>query len=268
MITRLKYISNTSLDTLRNDVRTNIRRYVKGSFSDLVSEGDWSIELALEVDLEPLADLDPSGTPEAEVSNSKLVWRALGRLSPSLAYEEGIWARLAHVECLDYARQRWLPDDGDEDTIEAQVRKHFFAETLTNRRDDNAISRLWWNAYIADRTMPGSDLQPLEMFLAKADFRQSFVERSETGSRPVLAAGIIRIMQSRPWVTAHENNFRVFMKKLNQLGGGIVFEAMTLADVDAFMLDCALRSGMADAKPVQPARHGQSSISAVAPPPG
>jgi len=36
--------------------------------------------------------------------------------------------------------------------------------------------------------MPGTNLEALDVFLAKADFRQSFVERSETGSRPALAA--------------------------------------------------------------------------------
>ena len=34
------------------------------------------------------------------------------------------------------------------------------------------------------------------------------------------------------------------MRKLNQLGGGIVFEAMVPADIDAFMKQCAERAGM------------------------
>jgi hypothetical protein len=100
--------------------------------------------------------------------------------------------------------------------------------------------------------MPGTDLEPLEVFLAKADFRQALVERSETGSRPALASGIIRVMQDVPWVGAREENFRAFMIKLNQLGGGALFEAMTPAEVDAFMFECATRAGMTEAEDATP----------------
>jgi hypothetical protein len=246
MTNRLKYVSNATVDGLRGSVADNLRRYADSDFADLLNESDWSIELGLDADLSPLSGLDPSGTPEAEATNSRLVWQVLGGLTPSLACEEGIWVRLTHVECLEFSRERWLAGTTANDEIEALVRKHFFASGIAMRRDDNALSRLWWNAFIADSVMPGTDLEALEVFLAKADFRQSFVERSETGSRPALSSGIIRIMQDVPWVTAREANFRTFMKKLNQLGGGVLFEAMTHAEVDAFMLDCAQRSGMTE----------------------
>jgi hypothetical protein len=153
------------------------------------------------------------------------------------------------VECLEYSRERWLSGVTGNEEIEAGVRKHFFASGLTMRRDDNAISRLWWNAFIAENTMPGTDLEALDVFLAKADFRLNLVERSETGSRPALTSGIIRIMQDVPVITAQEANFRAFMRKLNQLGGGVVFEAMSPEDIDAFMLQCAQSAGIPEEKP-------------------
>jgi hypothetical protein len=131
---------------------------------------------------------------------------------------------------------------------EKTIADHFFAGTLTTRRDDNAISRLWWNAFIASLATPAPGLPALDIILRKADLRSNFVERSVTASRPVLAAGIVRIMQRNPAVPAREENFRDFMKALNRLGGGIVFEAMSEDQVDAFMDGCTLAAGIAEEK--------------------
>jgi len=247
-MSRLKYVSNNTADSLRESVSGNAARYREGSFEDMMSDGEWSIELPVEVDLTPLEDLDPAGTSAAEVSNSKLVWKALSVLSPSLACEEGIWVRLTHLNCLDYARQRWLNTTMDDDALAKGVLDHFFADTLTKRRDDNAISRLWWNAYIASTAAPGDDLPALGLILSKADIRSNFIERSQTVSRPVLAAGIIRIMTRIPDVAAKEGNYRAFMRSVNRLGGGLVFEAMTDNDIDLFLDSCALSSGISIAK--------------------
>lgn len=245
---KLRYVSTATIEMLRQNVDANIERYREGDFQDLVPQSDWSIELPLDVDLAPLEDLDPSGTPEAEAANSRLVWTALGSLSPSIACEEGIWVRLTHIECLEYSRARWLSPDMDAAQTAKAVNDHFFANSLTIRRDDNAISRLWWNAFIANLAMPAPELPALDVILRKADLRSNFVERSVTASRPVLAAGIIRVMQRKPAVSAREENFRGFMKALNRLGGGIVFEAMSEAQVDAFMDGCALAAGIAEEK--------------------
>jgi hypothetical protein len=170
---------------------------------------------------------------------------ALGRLSPALACEEGIWARLTHVECLGFARDRWIGPGADEQVAKKLIEDHFFAATLTARRDDNAISRLWWNAYIAHRADPDPSLPALSVILRKADIRSNFVERSLTANRPSLAAGLVRIMQREASITEREEHFRSFMRSVNKLGGGIVFEAMSDVEVDSFMKMCAVRVGLA-----------------------
>lgn len=240
---RLKYMSLQTVDSLRDGVAENLQRYQSGDFHDLMSGGDWSIELEFEADLTPLAQLDPSGSPEAEIENSKKVWEALGRLPPALAYEEGIWVRLTHVDCLEFSRRRWLKDAQDG-KAESLVRLHFFAEGLTGRRDDNALSRLWWNAYISNKVAPYTSVNPLETMLRSADTRMNLVERSRLASRAQLSAGILRLVQSSEWLREHEQNFRQFMIVLNRMGGGVVFETLAGADIDSFMADCARRAGM------------------------
>lgn len=241
---RLKYLSNATVDHLRSTVSQNLELYRLGDFSNLMREGEWSIELGLDVDLSPLADLDPEPSAEVEVQNSRLVWRALGQLKPSLAYEEGIWVRLTHVECLEYSRRRWLAGETESTGLEKQVGLHFFARTLNGRRDDNAIARLWYNGYIAYQTIPDPALPALEVMLRRSDSRLTFLERSLTGSRARLAAGVVRAGLSQPWVNATEKNFRDFLKVLNLLGGGRVFEAMSDDQIDTFLRSCAIRAGM------------------------
>jgi hypothetical protein len=72
---KLKYVSAEVIEGLRENVTGNLARYRAGDFADLIPEDNWSIELKLDVDLQPLKLLDPSGKPEAEIANSRLVSR-------------------------------------------------------------------------------------------------------------------------------------------------------------------------------------------------
>ncbi|KZB54992.1 DUF6339 family protein [Thalassospira xiamenensis] len=241
----LKYLSDAGLSRLRENVVDNLPSYLDGDFSELSENSEWSLVLSdASIDPSEFCRLDPSGTPEAEIENSRIVWGALKGLNPSLACQEGIWARITHVEGLEYTRSRWLKKDSDQQTLLKSINKHFFAKGLNGRRDDNAIARLWWNAYIANQMLPGTGLEALPAILRKADIRLSFIERSLTASRPKLAAGVVRAINKYDWLSAKEENFRKFMKELNQKGGGVMFEVIDEVEVDIFMLNCAQSAGM------------------------
>lgn len=238
MTAGLKYLSEEVVASLRESVTRNISRYRCGDFGDLMEGDGWDLPLDVKIDPGPLAELVRGRGVDSEAANSRLVWLALGDLSPSLAVEEGIWTRLAHVECLEYARARWLPVDGTDKDLEKMAVKHLFARGLGGRRDDNAISRLWWNAWMADRIAPGTNLAPLETILKKADYRLNFIERSGLASRIPLAAGIVRLLEKDPWIDEREVHFRLLMKTVNKYGGGILFEAITAVAVDEFLDRC------------------------------
>ena len=237
-MSKLQYISTSVLDKLAKGVETNIDRYTGGDFSDLAQGDGWSISSQLDFDAGILDDLVPETGTDAEVHNSLLVWRALSRMRPSLAGENRIWTRLAHVECLEYSRKRWLKSDGGE-ALAKSIRAHFFAGTWTKCRDDNAISRLWWNAYISNMGCAGNVELGLKTILKTADIRSNFVERSKSCSRQSVATAIIRMMNADERITQSEAAFREFMKAVNLHGGGIVFEALKTRDIDRFMLKCA-----------------------------
>ncbi len=234
---KLTYLAKKTLEELNQDILNNLDRYREGDFSDLVSLGGWSIKLSVDIDMDPLLDLDPSKTREAEIDNSLLVWKALHNMTPALACEDRIWTRLSHVECLDYSRKRWIKD-GDDESVLKDVATHFFAPTQLGFRDDHAIAKLWWNAKIAKDIWPNDQRGALKLILKTADIRSNLVERAWTGGRPCLAGSILRLMERQSWVTSSELSYRELMKVVNHRGGGIIFELLSDSQLDSFMDEC------------------------------
>lgn len=234
---KLKCLSEKTADALYGSIQENIERYKTGDFNDLASAYGWSVELQIHVDLEALKDLEGNKSAENEIKNAMLVWHAMSDLTPGLACENRIWTRLTHLEGLAFSRKRWLKTTSDEDVIKS-VKDHFFANSRTKWRDDNALSRLWWIAYIASQVSTIDQETVLRFILEKADIRSNFVERPWISSRPKLAASIIRKMMEDKWVTEKEANYRSFMRQINKYGGGILFEAWSDADLNGFITRC------------------------------
>ena len=237
----LKYLSDSALSELRNSIPKNIERYTGNGFEEYASLPSWDISLKINFDRNLLATLDTTQQrtiAEVDLANSKIVGKALENLTPSLANEERIWVRLSHLEAFEYSRIRWLTGKKGEDLVSA-IETHFFAPTQTIIRDDHALSRLWWNYHIAQTCMPDNTDKALELILKTADIRSNFVERIWMSSRRNIAGAVLRAIDTRGWITDAERNFREFMKVLNRQGGGIVFEALSESEADAFVEECA-----------------------------
>lgn len=260
---KLKYVAENILAGLKADVPSNLERYRTSGFGDYADLNGWSMELSsVEVDSLELGRLDPAGGSAAEVSNSMTVFRSFDGMTPALATEERVWTRLTHFECLDYARKRWpLKDEpkqktglldsltGSKEKVAeqrkvvlhqniSQVETHYFARGRTGYRDDNAISRLWWNAFIAWRVDPEDQEGVLTEMLRTADIRSNLVERPMLSNRASLLRGIIRAMRNHPDVYGTEATFREFMKALNLRGSGVLFESLSDQAADEILLKC------------------------------
>jgi hypothetical protein len=240
----LKYLSEHRLNQLINSVSANRELYRSGSFLNQSKENGWAIESTLTtIDTVALRGLDGSvqdsndriRTADTDAENSIIVYNSLKGMTPALAMEERVWARLTHIECIEYTRARWFyrAKNFDNSVFDKQVRLHYFASSLNGIRDDNAISRLWWNMYIATLLSPSSPTKALRFILKNADTRSNLVERSWTGARLPLSRGILRMIEQEPWLTAQQQNFRYFMKALNRDGGGILVEALPQGERDA-----------------------------------
>jgi hypothetical protein len=222
------------VDELKENISINRDRYYSEGFLDLSRENGWEVESdKVQINLGMLADLDGTeGTAEADIRNSLIVYRSMPDMTPALAREERVWVRLTHVECLQYSRARWVKK-AEGESIDKVVLDHFFAEGRTGIRDDNAISRLWWNMHVATIADPDDPEGALRLILKTADIRQAIVERPNTASRQPLARAIVRAMRFNPWITSSEVAFREFMKEMNRDAGGVLFEAIPDSDADS-----------------------------------
>ncbi|MYI68599.1 MAG: hypothetical protein F4103_07605, partial [Boseongicola sp. SB0673_bin_14] len=232
----LCYLSEQKLEELRRNVGQHRERYATGDFTDLEPDNGWAIEASgVTVDQSLLAGLDGKiRTAAGDRGASAILYRALPGMTPALAREERVWVRLSHVECLDYARSRWLSGlEGEQ--LDLQVHRHLFGSSLTGIRDDNALSRLWWNMHIAATADPDDPEGALDLILKTADIRSNFVERPNTAARPPIARGVVRAMRRNSWITSTERAFREFMIVLNRDGGGVLIETMSDTEVDDIM---------------------------------
>lgn len=231
-----KLLAADVVEKLSASIESNLERYRAGDFSDLAKECGWEIETTIaNWDPSMVNHLDPSGTPDAEVRNSLLIFRAMDRMTPALAREERLWARLCHVECLHYARNRWLT--GTE-SIAAQVRKHFFATGLRDCRDRNAIGRLWWNGHVASLASPDNIELGLKRLLSRANIRLQVIDRADTAFREPLIRGIFRMLGEEDWLDSYDAAVADFMYEVNKRSGGIMFEALDDAAVDSHLREC------------------------------
>jgi hypothetical protein len=234
----LFYLPQKKFAELKKNVFANIEAYRKDGFGDKGADPSWGIKLDFKADLTPLADLVPGTGGDNEVANSLLVWRALHKITPSLATEKRFWARLSHVECFKYSQGRWLNLKKDDADLKSLIDAHFFAESLTRYRDDHSIGRLWWNAHVAKTLMPNEQEKALKLLLRKAEFRSNLVERPMLFERQKIARAILKKMDNTPDVCKTEEGFRTFIKQVNKLGGGIVFEAYSELECQLFLDKC------------------------------
>lgn len=229
----LKFLSQVMLNELRGDVSINRDRYIEGDFLDLCKENGWEVKSdKVEVDLDMLATLDGTdGTAEADIISSLIVYKSMPNMTPALAREERVWVRISHVECLQYSRARWIKK-AEGEGLDKIVLEHLFAKNLTGIRDDNAISRLWWNMHVAKIADPDDPEGALRMLLKTADIRQAIIERSHTASRQPIVRAIVRALKNDPWISSYADAFREFMKVLNRDAGGVLFEVVPGSVVD------------------------------------
>lgn len=235
----LYYLSEPVAEDLKTNIEPNLEYYRGDGFSEKSGEIGWNIRFeGREFDLQHLDALDgQERTAAADMENSKVVWRALSKLTPSEANEAQIWLRLSHVEAFEYTKARWLTLGTTDDKQVSAIKNHFFANGRTGIRDDHSISRLWWNAYIAHLAYPENPDRALELILKTADIRSNIVERPWISIRQPLLHGILAVLDAHE-DTMSEARFRMFMKSINKNGAGLIFEAMKPSDVDSFALSC------------------------------
>lgn len=158
----------------------------------------------------------------------KLILKALGNLKPYVARDLRMWCYLTHMNLLSYSRSRWPIPTNDEDAV-SHIRRHFFGEGNRGIERDNAVSRLWWMAYICSRA-EGLDIDnALDAFLYRGDVRANIIERPTTSQNVQVLSAVLRELSDSLASDKTFHELRHAMKRINLKGGYVLLDALRKA---------------------------------------
>lgn len=227
------------LSELRRNIENNLDLYRKGNFNHVVEDDCNYFECEFHLDETIWPALVPDNDNVSEITNCKIMLKALGGLSPYLARDERLWSYLTHSHLLEYTRLRWSIPGNDEDAIK-YIATHFFAKDKRGIERDNAASRLWWQATLCNRVKDITLEESLQCLLHDTDVRASIIERPTTSQCINVFCAIIKKLHEsykgdKKLINRHR--FRPLMKALNLYGGIKLLNAMDEDDIIKFIDD-------------------------------
>lgn len=233
----IKLFRASAVADLFDSIEKNLEIYRSGSFENLLTDTSLFLESSCTLDPEEWSKVVCDVGSDNEVECCIGVSTGLHGVTAYLARDERLWARLTHIEYLEYTRTRWaIPKDKAKAV--AHIKKHFFAKGARGVERDNAISRLWWMAEICKRVQGLTLKDSLTAFLYQSDVRANIVERPTTSQNSALLSAVVNKLhqsyQTEEKALYGREKFRSVMKKLNIEGGVRLLEVLdseTLAEV-------------------------------------
>ena len=244
--TKIKYLSKAAHRDLIDNVENNVDKYKAKDFSNFSSTQEWSKELkTAEIDLTMLHKLDAND----DLKSVKILNKALINVTPHIANEMGIWARLSHVECIDYCFKRFekqfneAEKKGRKATV-THCKSHFCGMNLDNRVRDNPMSRLWYTHYFAKKIVDDNpdykfNFDEVLKDITPSETRSSILERRGITKFSSLTASIIHTR-----LTYQKNNKKLvqwqnrdFLTNISSRGAGLLFDLLSKKEIDKFCND-------------------------------
>lgn len=227
----VRYFTEESVSDLRSKIGKRLDWYYSGR-GDL---GAWPESRPSSVKVSsPTLELDGEGrkSHQSDGENARRVYEYLSTLRPEEAAEERLWVYLAHVECHEYVRSRWLRRrPGERAVAIRRVESHFFAHGSRALTRDNGVSRLWWMGKIA-RDVDGNDPgRVLDLVLQTQDIRSSLLERPGVSRNIEILREICDVMadhskEGKRSGLFERRKFRAWMRGINRRGGVVLLDAL------------------------------------------
>lgn len=229
---------------LKETIPENLERYREGDFQFLMTDSANFFESPHQIDIAASERIVCTADDRNEVACTQAALSAFPTLTPYVARDERLWVYLTHIVFLEYARCRWQIPDQDSKAI-PHIKRHFFASGARGIERDNAISRLWWMAFICNRVKELPLENALNVFLHKTDVRANIIERPTTSQiLPVLSSVLKLFSESYDNDEAlyDRKRYRPMMKELNLQGGIKLLEVLEAKEVDKIIRRCASKA--------------------------
>lgn len=226
-------------------------------YSDGVFEADGELIKDDELQEVPNVQFDPNlfaqlvlpgagksiGSSDAE--NALILFQELRGMTPKIARDERVWCALSHLHGKDFIWARHITGSSDE-TLSRTIQTRYFCRA--NGRDrgferDNALSRLWWWAFVASRVESLTHAEALENLLESTDFRDAIVGRPTTSVIPQVFEALLLLYveekKNDPEVkffrrtskNGSGGNYLQLMKLINRHGGRAFYDTMSVDDL-------------------------------------
>lgn len=137
----------------------------------------------------------PEGKNFFDAENARLIHQQLGDLTPVVASDPRLWARLTHVECWQYMLARWPVDKNT--TAETIRARYFFSGTDSRALLRNGISRLWWYAAITHDPKRKDQYELTDAAFLRLDIAQNLFENSFGRSKQLVHAYLEFVLKHR-----------------------------------------------------------------------
>jgi len=227
----IKLFKNSTVTSLFDSISQNLQIYRAGNFEHLLNDSSLFLASSCFLDPEKISNLD------SEISNEAhcclMLTKALTGVTSYLGRDERLWARLTHLEFINYSRARWPIPEDDEKAV-SYIKKHFFARGSRGIERDNAVSRLWWMTAICAKVDNLSLEDALQTFLHQSDVRANIIERPTTSQSSVVLSAIINKLHESyadDKSLFEREKFRMLMKRINVEGGVRLLEALNYQEM-------------------------------------
>lgn len=230
---------------LRTSVRDNLRRYEQAQswIEDLPGGSSSSIETAVA----PLQDFElraPEGEDLKDIENAIHMHTALSFLTPLQARDPRLWARLTHVECWSYMRERWDVERFRGDAGKSErfiISRYFVAQNQSRALLRNGLARLWWYGHLTHDKERDNPYELTGVLLSTLDITQQILERS-LGRVPHVTIGFLEfLLRNKKKLLGQGDDKRIrirhLAKHLNLHGGVTLLDCLNKTEIVELLED-------------------------------
>ena len=164
----------------------------------------------------------------SDKSNCRLVLNSLPGLTPAQATDDRLWTTLSFFHCKEYIQSRWPFEGASKEEYVSNIDNHWFASGTRRRFRNNAISRLWWSAWVCSQVDNLKFSTAVETIFVNTEYVSGIMSRNTTTSAPNLTGAILQLSTSHfeRGNVFNRAAFREFMKEVDLLNGKINLAAI------------------------------------------
>ena len=247
---KLPYFLEPVYDELFSAIEANQDHYMNNDpdwLNIVFSDRHYSKESTIEIQKPTLIEMDfskdDSLKSQEDLANVRIMFDALGVLTPLQATNKYLWTYLSHITYKDYIFHRWLSSPTDVPV--RTIRTRFFVTSNANTLYDNAISRLWWYGYISYDEGNPNPYHLTEILLMNQTICSDFVDTRYCHNRTIGKGVLLALKEFAGRLGPREgitDYFREFNKYFNRYGAVSSLDFLSSEDVYEIALNYMIQA--------------------------